>query len=64
MLSFPYAEPVSPGVLPEPSVPCDFNMGDVVVCPEVIAAQAEQDGAALERRVPIIIAHSLCHLIG
>lgn len=64
VLSFPYTEPVSPGVLPEPSVPCDFNLGDIIVCPEIIATQAAQDGAAFARRLPIIIAHSLCHLTG
>lgn len=50
-------------VPPEPSdVP--FLLGDVVICPEVAAANAAEHGVALEREVALLVVHGILHLRG
>ena len=50
-------------VPPEPSdVP--FLLGDVVICPEVAAANAVEHGVALEREVALLVVHGILHLRG
>eukprot|EP00040_Diaphanoeca_grandis_P031979 m.192601 g.192601 ORF g.192601 m.192601 type:complete len:231 (-) comp32475_c2_seq2:364-1056(-) len=64
VLSFPYADAIAPGKLAECTSSCDWNLGDIVLCPEVIAVDADEDKCCFQVRLPIILAHSLCHLVG
>ena len=43
----------------EPSI-----LGDVVLCPEIAAAQAEQRGLSTESEVELLVVHGLLHLLG
>ena len=39
-------------------------LGDVVVCPEVAAVNAEKAGASLERELKTLVVHGTLHLLG
>lgn len=58
VLAFPIDFPgeTSPG---EPAL-----LGDVVLCPEVAAAQARHDGRSLEAEVELLLVHGILHLLG
>lgn len=43
----------------EPSI-----LGDVVLCPEIAAAQAQQRGLSAESEVELLVVHGLLHLLG
>lgn len=64
VLSFPYHKITVPGTLPSPAMPCDYILGDVVLGMPLIAAQCAADGTNLVDRLPILITHALCHLMG
>ena len=52
----------SPGVLPPAERECDYNLGDVILGVPVI--MEESDGVKLEHRLPVMVAHGYCHLLG
>lgn len=64
VLSFPYHENLVPGELPTPERDCDYNLGDIILGTPIIAQQCVQDGVSLEHRLPVIVTHGLCHLLG
>lgn len=39
-------------------------LGDVVLCPEIAAAQAPEHGVAPEAEVELLVVHGLLHLLG
>lgn len=43
----------------EPSI-----LGDVVLCPEIAAAQAQQRGLSADSEVELLVVHGLLHLLG
>lgn len=55
---------IVPGLLPRPEQDCDYNLGDVILGMPVIAEECGSEGERLEHRLPVIVAHSLCHLLG
>ena len=59
VLSFPQFE--SPGEFPETGEIC---LGDVVICKERAAEQAEEYGHSAERELVYLFVHSLLHLLG
>ncbi len=42
----------------------EIVLGDIVICPERAAAQAEEYGHSREREYAFLIAHSMLHLLG
>ena len=52
------------GLLPRPEQECDYNLGDVILGMPVIAEGCWSEGERLEHRLPVIVAHGLCHLLG
>ena len=53
---------LAPGELPRAERECDFNLGDVVLGMPVVKEECE--GVKLEHRLPVIVTHGLCHLLG
>jgi probable rRNA maturation factor len=48
---------------PDPDV-SDVLLGDVVICPQVAAAQADQAGHALADEIDLLCTHGILHLLG
>jgi len=61
VLSFPMDE-LRPGTEEEPTPP--GLLGDIVVCPQVAATQAEQAGHSTLEEVQLLTCHGLLHLLG
>jgi len=61
VLSFPMDE-LRPGNPDED--PPEGLLGDVVLCPEVAAAQAASAGHSAEQEMRILLAHGILHLLG
>jgi probable rRNA maturation factor len=76
VLAFPIdAEPVEPGRHPdggsagpdrEPASPDDLPLllGDVVICPEVAAANAPGHAGTLEDELALLVVHGVLHVLG
>ena len=64
VLSFPYYENAYNGRLPTPTDPCDFNLGDIYLCPPLIAEKCPERGISLHVNIIRYVAHGLCHLMG
>ncbi|MBQ9882587.1 MAG: rRNA maturation RNase YbeY [Synergistes sp.] len=39
-------------------------LGDVIVCPEVAGANAEENGSSAEKEIALLICHGFLHLLG
>ncbi|MCL2515483.1 MAG: rRNA maturation RNase YbeY [Microbacteriaceae bacterium] len=61
VLSFPMDE-LRPGTEDQPT-PAGL-LGDVVLCPQVAQAQAEQAGHTLVEELQLLTAHGILHLLG
>jgi probable rRNA maturation factor len=61
VLSFPMDElrPGIEGVASEPGL-----LGDIVVCPQVAAAQAEVAGHSASNEICLLVTHGILHLLG
>lgn len=44
--------------------PCEFNLGDIVVCPSVIETDAFEFGTNVDHHMVVVLTHGLCHLGG
>lgn len=55
---------IVPGLLPRPEWECDYNLGDVILGMPVVAEGCGREGGRLEHRLPVIVTHGLCHLLG
>jgi probable rRNA maturation factor len=64
VLSFPIedAEPGRPPVRTPDGPP--LALGDVVVCPEVVAANAEAYGVTFDDELHLMICHGVLHILG
>jgi probable rRNA maturation factor len=66
VLAFPMDElrlPQPGGTHTDPDA-ADVLLGDVVICPQVAAAQAEQAGHAAEDEIDLLCTHGILHLLG
>lgn len=61
VLSFPMDElrPAPEGLEPEAGV-----LGDIVLCPEYVRAQAQERGRTLDGELAFLLTHGMLHLIG
>ncbi len=61
VLSFPMDELRSApdGVEPVPGV-----LGDIVLCPDFVRAQAQEKGRSLDEELAFLVTHGMLHLIG
>lgn len=62
VLSFPLLENGTPEA--EDLIGGSVMLGDVLVCPKVIAAQAESYGTSFRQEYSLMILHSVLHLLG
>ncbi len=53
-----------PGKLPGVVHDWDCNLGDIVLGVPVIEEVCEYEGVKLVDRLPVLVTHGLCHLIG
>ncbi len=63
VLSFPLWENGC-GVFEPPSDWESLPLGDIVVCPAVVAANAEESGESAEIETVLVICHGFLHLVG
>lgn len=61
VLSFPMDE-LRPGSIDKPTPP--GLLGDVVICPQVAAQQAETAGHSSEQEILLLLTHGILHLLG
>lgn len=61
VLSFPMDE-LRPGAVDKPAEP--GLLGDIVICPEVAAAQAEKAGHSTMEEILLLATHGILHLLG
>ncbi|MDR9450222.1 MAG: rRNA maturation RNase YbeY [Acidimicrobiia bacterium] len=64
VLAFP-VEHLKPGVVPDrrPGGP-PLNIGDVVIAPSIVRAQAEAAGVSFDEELSLLVVHGLLHLLG
>ena len=53
-----------PGNLPKVDREWDKNLGDIILGVPVIEEVCRCEGVRMVERLPVIITHGLCHLIG
>ena len=61
---FFYSQIHVPGVLPQPELEWDYNLGDIILGMSVISEGCVSDRVKLVDRLPVVVAHGFCHLIG
>ncbi|WP_017594623.1 rRNA maturation RNase YbeY [Nocardiopsis potens] len=61
VMSFPMDE-LRPGGPDRPSEP--GTLGDVIICPQVAARQAEQGGHGVQDELDLLCTHGILHLLG
>ncbi len=61
VLSFPMDELREPGADEEPT---EGLLGDIVICPQVAARQAAEQGHSRDREMSMLLTHGLLHLLG
>ncbi|KAJ9077446.1 hypothetical protein DSO57_1016750 [Entomophthora muscae] len=72
ILSFPFHEPCSPGILPNlREISSDGriveemkNFGDLYLCLPYIQNMCQQYNFSIEERLPTLLVHGVCHLMG
>jgi probable rRNA maturation factor len=64
VLSFPL-EDLRPGVVPEPvDGGPPLLLGDVMVCPQVVRANAAEWGVPFDSEMALMVVHGMLHLLG
>ena len=63
VMSFPMDE-LEPGGRPDSPEPGPSMLGDIVLCPEFAAGQAEKAGHPLEHELALLTVHGVLHLLG
>jgi probable rRNA maturation factor len=63
VMSFPMDE-LEPGGRPDSPEPGPSMLGDIVLCPEFAAGQAEKAGHSTEQELALLTVHGVLHLLG
>ncbi|WP_149361401.1 rRNA maturation RNase YbeY [Lolliginicoccus suaedae] len=63
VMSFPMDE-LTPGGRPDAADPGPAMLGDIIICPQVAAEQAEQAGHSPEHELAVLTVHGVLHLLG
>ncbi|KAL3660160.1 hypothetical protein V7S43_014692 [Phytophthora oleae] len=68
ILSFPFHKVRAPGRLPRVKSEEERYLGDIYISPAYVRRQCEdpelEEVTTLEERLPVLMAHGLCHLMG
>jgi rRNA maturation RNase YbeY len=62
ILSFPYHTKLKPGKKITPNKEDDRNLGDIIISPEFILKENQKQ--SLEKKLNILLAHGIAHLLG
>ncbi len=63
VMSFPMDE-MTPGGRPDAAEPGPAVLGDIVLCPEFAAGQAQEAGHPVEHELALLTVHGVLHLLG
>src|SRR5699024_3342591 len=63
VMSFPMDE-IAPGGRPDAAAPGPTMLGDIVLCPQFAAGQAEEAGHSLRAELALLTVHGVLHLLG
>ncbi|MFF0493563.1 rRNA maturation RNase YbeY [Nocardia sp. NPDC004068] len=63
VMSFPMDE-LEPGGRPDSAEPGPSMLGDIVLCPEFAAGQAEKAGHSVDHELALLTVHGILHLLG
>ena len=61
---FPWGDELEPGGRPDAPEPGPAMLGDIVLCPEFAAGQAEAAGHTLGQELALLTVHGVLHLLG
>lgn len=64
ILSFPYHTKLKPGDKILVKEPEDQNLGDIIISLEYVKADAPQHDQSLTKRLDVLLAHGIAHLLG
>ncbi|KAJ2744984.1 hypothetical protein GGI20_002521 [Coemansia sp. BCRC 34301] len=65
ILSFPFHQVSTPEVdLPKTNVEDDMNLGDMFLSVPYILENCKQANEPVSRRLPVLLTHGICHLMG
>lgn len=64
VLSFPYHPELKAGQSITAQSSDDKNLGDIIISPERVAADAHQMNIDFQRRLAVVLVHGICHLLG
>lgn len=64
ILSFAYHSTLKAGQRIKPKDPEDKNLGDLIISAPYVAARLTEYGTTLPKRLRILLAHGICHLLG
>ena len=64
ILSFPYHTDLKAGQRINPQNSDDKNLGDIIIAPAYVTADAPSWNHTFEQRMRILLIHGICHLLG
>lgn len=64
ILSFPFHPMLKPGERVEPTSPDEKNLGDIVLCPEIIEKKRLEWDRPFDDHCIVLLAHGIAHLLG
>jgi probable rRNA maturation factor len=64
VLSFPFHTELKPGERIHPASPDEANLGDIILCPEIIEKKRHEWDRTFDHHCTVLIAHAIAHLLG
>lgn len=64
ILSFPYHDTLKAGERIEAESPEDKNIGDIILCPEIIEKKRHDWSRSFDDQCVVLLAHGIAHLLG
>jgi probable rRNA maturation factor len=64
VLSFPFHTELKAGERINPESPDDANLGDIILCPEIIEKKRHEWNRTFDHHCIVLIAHAIAHLLG
>jgi len=64
VLSFPFHAELKAGERIHPTSPDEANLGDIILCPEIIEKKRHEWGRTFDHHCIVLIAHAIAHLLG
>lgn len=64
ILSFAYHDTLKAGQRIKVRSEEDKNLGDLIICPSYVKAEAAKLNVTLDHRMKVLLVHGICHLLG